>query len=76
MVCVTKGDGGPGIDRPFVRAEELVGVVVGVVHEGSIVDLTRIGKRLEGIWIVVRGLMAMVTAKVFPEQVPRRKDRV
>jgi hypothetical protein len=65
-VCATRGDGRLWIDRPLVKAEELVGVVVGVVHEGSIVDLTRIGKRLEGVWIVIRGLMAMVAAKVFP----------
>ncbi len=65
-VCITKGDGVSGFDRPYVRGGELVGVAVGLIQGGRTIDLDRAVRRLQGVWIIVRGLMAMCVAKGFP----------
>lgn len=68
--CITKGDGVCGIDRPFVRQGELVGIVAGLLHEGQTRDMTCAVRRIQGVWTVLRGLMAMGVARVF-----RGRDR-
>ncbi|MEI6150679.1 MAG: hypothetical protein WCS01_16405 [bacterium] len=75
VACVTKGDGVSGVDRPFVRTEELVGVVVGVIREKQVIELTHAHNRLKGLWRVARGLMAMCARKVFPGRAPRQMDQ-
>lgn len=71
--CITKGDGVSGFDRPFVQRGELVGVAVGVIQGGLQFDLAGAVRRLQGVWIIVRGLMVMSVARVFPGRGRRRK---
>ena len=55
-LCITKGDRIPALDRPFVRKEEGVGVVVEIRLGSRVWDLTSPASRVAGIWKVVIGL--------------------
>ena len=59
-LCITKGDGNPGPDLPFVRKSDLVGVVVGMRRGAKTVRLDRglyrVGETLRGL----RGMLVIL----------------
>jgi signal peptidase I len=54
--CITKGDGLPHLDRPFVSRQEWIGMVTAVRHGTRIRNLNGLVERIRGIFRIVAGL--------------------
>lgn len=58
--CITKGDRLRALDRPFVKASEIKGIVVGLVtNDGDTISLTSTPRRLAGRCLVMRGWLTV-----------------
>jgi signal peptidase I len=61
-LCMTKGDSNPGPDLPFVRKDELVGLIVGMRRGSRLIRLDRGAHRLGE---VARGLVGLLSVVAY-----------
>ena len=57
--CITKGDNLCKLDRPYVRASEIKGIVAGLDTNGGVVNLKCTARRLAGWYTVMRGWLTV-----------------